>query len=55
MPCDDFLPTNFTGNSFVDGPARKAAADTEKSLKRRWLYFLLKTFTIFEQLAHKSS
>lgn len=35
IPCDDFLPTNFTGNSLPkgSGPARRAAAETENSLK----------------------
>lgn len=34
IPCDDFFPTNFTGNILPtgNGPARNAAADTEKSL-----------------------
>jgi hypothetical protein len=35
MPCDDFLPTNFTGNSLPtgNGPARSAAVEMEKILK----------------------
>lgn len=34
MPCEDFFPTNFTGNSFpFRGPARNAAAGTENNLK----------------------
>lgn len=43
MPCDDFLPTNLTGNSLPTGrgPARNAAAETEKSLQRfNLIYFL---------------
>lgn len=38
IPCDDFFPTNFTGNSFPtgSGPARNAAAETENSLKMAW-------------------
>lgn len=43
MPCDDFLPTNLTGNSWPTGrgPARNAAAETEKSLQRfNLIYFL---------------
>lgn len=35
IPWDDFLPINLTGNSLPkgNGPARKAAAETENSLK----------------------
>lgn len=43
MPCDDFLPTNLTGNSLPtgSGPARNAAAETEKSLQRfNLIYFV---------------
>lgn len=34
IPCDDFLPTSFTGNSFPtgSGPARKAVVETENNL-----------------------
>lgn len=46
MPCDDFLPTNLTGNSLPTGrgPARNAAAETEKSLQRFNLIYFSGTF-----------
>lgn len=45
IPCDDFFPTNFTGNSFPTGkgPARSAAAGTEKSLRKKFSHFIRNT------------
>lgn len=51
MPCDDFFPTNSTGNSLPlgNGPARSASAETEKTLQIievKCDYFIC-TFVIF--------
>jgi hypothetical protein len=49
IPCDDFFPTNFTGNSFPTGkgPARSAFVDIENILK-------MVVFDLFFFLLHTS-